>query len=147
MELKLVLAKGEPKGKEITITKSPTVIGRDPGCDVVIASGSVSRQHCRVEFSGSQATISDLGSRNGILVNGRKVDSAPLAPGDRLVIGQVGFVVGGAAGARAPVGAEEDLLQPAGGGAQRPPIEYLDAFQASLEKNVGKTGDTKASPR
>lgn len=93
MELKLVLAKGEPKGKVIEIAKTPAVIGREPECDVVIASPKVSRKHCRIEMAGNAVSLSDLGSANGTFVNGTKVQKVELHPGDKLVIGPLGFVV------------------------------------------------------
>jgi pSer/pThr/pTyr-binding forkhead associated (FHA) protein len=93
MELKLVLAKGEPKGKVIDIAKSPAVIGREPECDVVIASPKVSRKHCRIEITGNAVSLSDLGSANGTFVNGKKVQKVQLHGGDKLVVGPLGFVV------------------------------------------------------
>jgi pSer/pThr/pTyr-binding forkhead associated (FHA) protein len=46
-----------------------------------------SRQHARVEYDGSRAVLTDLGSANGSMVNGRRVDTATLNPGDEIVIG------------------------------------------------------------
>jgi pSer/pThr/pTyr-binding forkhead associated (FHA) protein len=94
MELKLILAKGEPRGKEIVIARQPTVIGRDPGCDLVLASPKVSRQHCRIDTEGDAIILLDDGSRNGTFVNGQKVtDRTVLSAGDQIVIGPLGFIV------------------------------------------------------
>jgi len=139
MELKLILAKGEPKGKEIVVAKMPSSIGRDPGCDVVIANVKVSRKHCSIEAEGDQAVIVDGGSGNGTFVNGQKVERQALKAGDKVVIGPLGFVVeiDGNRGGTAP-GAAEDLLavteSDAVGG------DDLNAFLESLEKGAGAAG-------
>lgn len=53
-----------------------TVVGRDPGCDVVLDDDRVSRRHARLACNGSGWTVADLGSKNGLLVDGM-----PLAEG------------------------------------------------------------------
>jgi pSer/pThr/pTyr-binding forkhead associated (FHA) protein len=88
------------------------VVGRDPACDISDAGDPLlSRRHA--EFSNAnEATVRDLGSRNGILVNGVKMPQAVLRAGDVVQVGQlqVKFVdelgpfkdVPGAQPARAP---------------------------------------------
>lgn len=127
MELKLILAKGEPKGKEIVINKFPATIGRDPGCDVVIASPKVSRKHCRLEDRGGRVTLVDGGSGNGTFVNGQKIaQPTALSAGDKVVVGPLGFVVrlGGDVGSTDFLSAA--AAAPASGG-------DLNDFLASLE--------------
>jgi len=136
MELKLILAKGEPKGKEIVVEKMPSTIGRDPACDVVIANVKVSRKHCTIEAEGDRAVIVDAGSGNGTFVNGQKVERQTLKAGDKVVIGPLGFVVesDGNRGATAPPAAEDVLA-----GAERDAVggDDLNAFLESLEKGTG----------
>ena len=134
MELKLILAKGEPKGKEIVVAKMPSSIGRDPGCDVVIANVKVSRKHCSIEAEGDQAVIVDGGSGNGTFVNGQKVERQALKAGDKVVIGPLGFVVEIDGSRGAPAGAEDVLESDAVGG------DDLNAFLESLEKGAGAAG-------
>lgn len=50
-----------------------TVVGRDPGCDVVLDDDRVSRRHARLACNGSGWTVADLGSKNGVLVDGMPV--------------------------------------------------------------------------
>lgn len=70
--------------------KPDTVIGRAPQCDIQILSRAVSRRHARIEFDGTQAIISDLGTKNGIKLNGARVDGAAVvSDGDVLVVGDV----------------------------------------------------------
>ena len=60
---------------------SQVVIGRDPGCDVVIAVPAVSSQHARLSWHGGQLVLEDLGSANGTYVNGERVSRVAVKPG------------------------------------------------------------------
>src|SRR5439155_18843305 len=63
----------------------PITIGRDPGCDVVVPGGRVSRHHARIELLGGPHRLTDLDSVNGTQVSGRKVRSrVVLEPGDEI---------------------------------------------------------------
>jgi transcriptional regulator with AAA-type ATPase domain len=65
------------------------VIGRDTSCAVRLAGSDVSRRHASVQRAGADAgsVIVDLGSRNGVRVNGQAVQSSPLDGGDVLRLG------------------------------------------------------------
>jgi Protein of unknown function (DUF3662)/FHA domain len=68
------------------------VLGRSRECDCVLADPNVSRKHAELQRNSSgDWTISDLGSTNGVKVNGRQVDSARLTPGDQIQIGTTYF--------------------------------------------------------
>jgi ABC-type multidrug transport system ATPase subunit/predicted component of type VI protein secretion system len=78
-------------------------LGRSPDNDVQIADSLVSSQHARLERYGSTYRIVDLGSTNGLILQGRRVPEHVLADGDVLTIGKqvalqyrafVGFVAG-----------------------------------------------------
>src|SRR5262245_18218469 len=78
----------------------PLAIGPDATCDVALAHHTVSRRHLtvRVESGGACAVrVEDLGSTNGILVAGRRLEpktSVVLAPGDSFQLGPfTGLVV------------------------------------------------------
>ena len=140
MELKLVVAVGELKGKEITVSKSSTVIGRKPECDVVIASPKVSREHCRIDLSDNAAAIVDLGSRNGIYVNGAKTKQATIKSGDKIAIGPLGFVVRSATAGQASASRQEPLTlteQAADGDTS----QDINDFLAQLESRGGDSED------
>jgi pSer/pThr/pTyr-binding forkhead associated (FHA) protein len=66
-----------------------TTIGRSSGNDITIDSLLVSRRHARLDCSAGRCTVEDLGSANGLFVNGRRVSHAVLNPGDRLRLGDV----------------------------------------------------------
>ncbi|MEJ2734447.1 MAG: FHA domain-containing protein, partial [Anaerolineae bacterium] len=55
----------------------------------MIDSLLVSRSHARLECARGQCAVEDLGSANGVFVNGRRVSRAVLSPGDRLRLGDV----------------------------------------------------------
>ena len=69
-------------------------VGRTARADFILDAALVSRLHCRLTADRSdQLIVEDLGSTNGILVNGRKVDRSVLRAGDQLTVGRVEFVV------------------------------------------------------
>jgi len=74
--------------QEVDLARGETVIGRSPECHVTIEDPLVSRQHARIVVDEHGASCEDLGSRNGVKVNGRPVRGAvPIKDGDRLRIG------------------------------------------------------------
>lgn len=97
-------------GDPIVIDKAVIMIGRHPTCDVIINNNrKVSRKHCCVVQVNDKYFVRDLGSMNGIQVNGNKVKKeAPLNLGDLLTVGDVDYRFQLGAGAKkstvAPVG-------------------------------------------
>jgi pSer/pThr/pTyr-binding forkhead associated (FHA) protein len=79
--------------REIVVGSMPVVIGRDPGCDVRLDSPRVSRYHCCVAGAGGEVVVRDLGSTNGLRINGQRVQWGRLKPGDTLAVAQVEFRV------------------------------------------------------
>lgn len=76
--------------REIDLREGENVLGRDRNAVAWLDSASVSRRHARILVEGGAASIEDLGSRNGTLVNGRPVAGrVPLADGDEIVLGSV----------------------------------------------------------
>ncbi len=79
--------------QEIDLPQGDTLIGRSASCHVTIEDPLVSRQHGRLHIAGDDATVEDLGSRNGLLVNGRPIEGRhALTDGDRIRIGTQEFV-------------------------------------------------------
>ncbi len=70
------------------------IVGRDPTCDVVfpVHDTRVSRQHARfVPIGGGRWEVQDLGSANGVFVNGRRVEVAHVGPADQVSLGSAPF--------------------------------------------------------
>lgn len=83
----LVFLSGSRSGERIPLQAGRTVIGRHPGCDVVIDASAVSRQHAAIVIEGENALLEDLGSRNGTLHNGSRLTGrCPLSDGDEVSI-------------------------------------------------------------
>jgi len=77
------------EGRRHVIPPGGATIGRSRECDIVLADANVSRRHAEVLPAAAGAwTIADLGSTNGVLVNGRRIPgSEALAAGDRIALG------------------------------------------------------------
>lgn len=87
---KLILVDGPQIGKQFPLTNLPMSIGRTDAATAVIADGSISRKHAEISATATAVNIADLGSKNGIEVNGRKAQGAvELFDGDRITIGKV----------------------------------------------------------
>ena len=56
--------------QEFDLPRGATLIGRSSDCHVTIEDPLVSRQHARIVIDGDDATLQDLGSRNGVKLNG-----------------------------------------------------------------------------
>ncbi len=67
--------------------KLKVIVGRDDSCDVLIEDSEASRNHCRIELTPAGFVLSDLGSSNGTMVNGRPVTEHPMRDGDEVAIG------------------------------------------------------------
>jgi hypothetical protein len=83
-------------GKRLVVPAGGAVIGRSRDCDIVLDDSNVSRRHAEISPSGPSWLIQDLGSTNGVRVNGRQVNGPhPLESGDRIELGTVsiGFEV------------------------------------------------------
>lgn len=85
---------GQPAETTFRLLPSSTkTIGRATGADFILDESLVSRVHCRVEVNVSgDLDITDLGSTNGTFVNGNRVTTARLVPGDRLKVGRVELI-------------------------------------------------------
>jgi predicted component of type VI protein secretion system len=77
------------EGRRHVIPAAGATIGRSRDCDVVLADANVSRRHAQVlPAAAGTWTIADLGSTNGVLLNGRRISgAAQLTPGDRIALG------------------------------------------------------------
>ncbi|MBM4379908.1 MAG: FHA domain-containing protein, partial [Deltaproteobacteria bacterium] len=92
MGFQLTIAAGQEAGKEFVFDQASVTIGRNSDCDVVLYDSGISRKHARIFISGGVLSVEDLGSSNGTLVNGERVQgSLDLQDGDILTLGPVVF--------------------------------------------------------
>jgi pSer/pThr/pTyr-binding forkhead associated (FHA) protein len=75
--------------RRITLGEDDVTIGRTPECDIQILASNVSRKHARILYHNEEYRIEDLGSTNGIFVNGVKVERCVLRKHDVLEIGGI----------------------------------------------------------
>jgi predicted component of type VI protein secretion system len=74
-------------GPSIWVDKPILLVGRHPECDVQIDSRKVSRRHCCIAQVSDYLVVRDLGSTNGVRINGVRVLEGRLRAGDELTIG------------------------------------------------------------
>ena len=84
---------GEPEKTFRIMPGGVRTLGRATGADFSLDGALVSRIHCRlVALPGGGLEVRDLESTNGTFVNGKRVQTARLASGDRILIGRVELV-------------------------------------------------------
>ncbi len=81
-------------GRAHEITKPSVVLGRSREADVRVADVNVSRRHAELRQEGAGYWIVDLGSTNGLEVNGKRTDRARVRDGDRITMGSTEIVFG-----------------------------------------------------
>jgi pSer/pThr/pTyr-binding forkhead associated (FHA) protein len=85
-----IIEPADAKGK-FEFDKNEVTLGRTSPNDIIINDSKVSRQHAKIEFKDNIPQIRDLGSQNGIIVNGNKIKDAELKSGDKIKIGDTQF--------------------------------------------------------
>jgi len=96
----------ETDGKRVTwLRGTPQIVGRDSSCETALTGEEVSRRHAELRRTGPLCLVRDLGSKNGVFVNGQQVASAAFSAGDVLRVGEwVGVAVQAAMDERMEIG-------------------------------------------
>jgi pSer/pThr/pTyr-binding forkhead associated (FHA) protein len=81
------------EGPSILLDKPIMLVGRHEECDLQLNSRKVSRKHCCIAQVKDHLVIRDLGSTNGIRINGTRVQGGILRTGDELMIGNFRYQV------------------------------------------------------
>ena len=79
---------GPDRGLEIELPPVGVVIGTERSCDVVLTDSFVSRRHCSISPTAAGFAITDLGSKNGTVIDGVAVQKVVAPPGVALRIGK-----------------------------------------------------------
>ncbi len=87
----IVILSGGASGSEYSLDQSQISLGRGPGVDLAFDDAAMSREHAVVEFYGEGFRIRDLGSTNGVTVNGSTVQVCKLKHGERFDLGEHRF--------------------------------------------------------
>ena len=86
---KLTVVEGPNAGQEYQFDGGRLVLGRIEGCDIVISHASISRQHAAFTLVSGAWKLDDLGSQNGIIINGQNTQSCLLKAPCNIQFGQV----------------------------------------------------------
>ena len=90
MDFQLVVLRGRSATTALKIGDGVTTAGRHDDCQLRIKSSEVSRRHCQFFEKNGMLLVKDLGSSNGTMLNGKKIEGQRvLEPGDELTIGPV----------------------------------------------------------
>ena len=79
------------EGPDILLDRAMVVVGRHPSCDTRLDSLRVSRHHCCMTHESGDVMVRDLGSTNGIRINGQRVEIGRVRPGDELSIAHIRY--------------------------------------------------------
>ena len=120
---RLIITGGFGKPFRYDVEEGETVVGRETDVELVLPNNSVSRKHATLIRQGENLEVVDLGSRNGVQVNGKRVKKSALNDGDVLSIGRFQLT---------RVAASESLFE----GRY---IEYLDEYSPAATSSRNKT--------
>ncbi|MBT3377259.1 MAG: FHA domain-containing protein [Lentisphaerae bacterium] len=86
---KLEILEGPDSGRKFQIDGGRLIIGRGPECDIRLSQGSISRNHAAIDLVDGTWFIEDLGSQNGVFIEGDKVKRAELNHQTKLQLGTI----------------------------------------------------------
>ncbi len=89
----LVIERGPQAGMTYVLPPGTVTVGRHPDSSIFLDDVTVSRHHCRFAVDETALVVEDSGSTNGTYVNGNRVDSSELRPGDEVLIGRFHLIV------------------------------------------------------
>ena len=85
----MVVIGGTGLGRRLRLDAEPVTVGRDPACELPLASPDVSRRHCRLQLVAGEVFVTDLRSTNGTYVDGKRIEDSVLLPDGSIVeVGQ-----------------------------------------------------------
>ena len=85
----LVVKSGFYEGLEVVVDRDWLVIGRGRSADMVIAEATISRAHAAIGFDQEGFYVQDLGSTNGTMVNGARIERQILKSDDEVQMGRL----------------------------------------------------------
>jgi pSer/pThr/pTyr-binding forkhead associated (FHA) protein len=112
------------EGLDIPVDMAMIVVGRHPLCDVRLESLMISSRHCCMSPISGELRVEDMGSTNGIRINGYRVIGGRLRPGDELSIADFRYRLMDDQGEETTIH-DPDRVDPAGGdptGARLPAV-------------------------
>ena len=130
MQLEIKIVEGQ-KSRTTGVSKQVITIGRSPGCDIVLSNDVVSGRHAKLRIYREYAVIEDLGSSNGILVDGKKISrETEIFSESRIQIGKGGPIV---------------QLTGLPDASQRSSVAYATETRMSSQKKTGRQKQSSGS--
>jgi hypothetical protein len=126
------------EGPSILLDKPIVLLGRHQECDIQIGSRKISRRHCCLAQVHDYLVVRDLGSTNGIRINGIRVVEGSLRTGDELMIGNQRYQLQWTANPNDPVPASKPAVKKM----KRKEDENLESCESPvpLSESVSKEG-------
>ena len=84
-----IMVEGDYIGEIYPVNKTLMIVGRGDDADISISDSSISRRHANIEKKGDDYIVSDLGSTNGMTLNGRRIKESKLIDGDKIKMGRI----------------------------------------------------------
>ena len=136
-------------GDPIPLKKHKLLVGRRPSCDICLPFPNVSSEHCELTMENGYWKIRDLGSSNGLKVNGMRLESKFLLPGDEVTIAKHKFEIQYEALAEGPPPDEDNpfelsLMEKAGLVSQGKKKRASSSHESDV---IGDAGTTPIKPR
>ncbi|MCU1277005.1 MAG: response regulator HsfA [bacterium] len=84
---RLLVLSGPDQGKQLLLERGTYLVGKAPGCDLVLTDNAVSRQHLELQVTGAGVLVKDLGSTNGSFFGGARFSEVTVGPGAVVTVG------------------------------------------------------------
>ncbi len=144
--MKLIIEDDEGRKTVVPFLREEITIGRQEGNTIRLTERNVSRRHCKLVRSNGSIWVEDLGSYNGVRVNGDRVEGKqPIKPGDLIEVGDYDLAIEGDGAAAEPNGA---AAGPAAGGGDdtrstmrmAAPVEAAEPAALSMQPTRAASG-------
>lgn len=89
---RLYVARGQDRGRSCHLHGEPVTVGRSTSCTMTLVEPRASKEHFKIEWRAGVYELTDLGSHNGTLINGERVESQVLRDFDRIDVGDTVIV-------------------------------------------------------
>ncbi len=91
-EAAVLVGAGALRGQVFELKEGKNTVGRDPNNSIVLNEDSVSSTHAEIVVNGTNCKVINLLSSNGTFINGEKITSSYLKPGDKVSFGRAKFI-------------------------------------------------------
>lgn len=94
IEAEMMVYIGDENVAKFSLRHGEYIIGRDQGCQICIDTEGISRHHARLSFQGYELTVEDLGSANGVFIEGVRIQlPTRVRPDQQVEVGNARFLV------------------------------------------------------